>query len=104
MKLLPVVIFVLASSVSALGMAATRSVTLSVAGMTCPTCPITVREALKRIPGVEKIGVDYPARTVSVAYDAERTSVTALLKATSDAGYPAKVDKQVKQADQQVKP
>lgn len=83
-------------SAGALAAQVTRIAVLHVPGMTCPTCPITVRTALKRVPGVEKVSVDYPARTVSVAYDAGRTDVAALLKATADAGYPAKTEKQVK--------
>ena len=81
---------------SALAAQVTKTAVLDVPGMTCPLCPITVRKALERVPGVEKISVDYPARTVSVAYDAERTNVMALLKATADAGYPAKLENQVK--------
>ena len=74
----------------------TKTAVLDVPGMTCPLCPITVRKALERVPGVEKISVDFPARTVSVTYDAGRTDAAALLKATADAGYPATVEKQVK--------
>ena len=70
-----------------------RNVVLNVPGMTCPLCPITVRKALERVPGVEKIFVDYPARDVRVEYDASRTNVAALLKATADAGYPATPEK-----------
>lgn len=81
---------------SALAAPVTKTAVLDVPGMTCPLCPITVRKALERVPGVEKISVNFPARTVSVAYDAGRTDVTALLKATADAGYPAKLENQVK--------
>ena len=81
---------------SALATPITQTAVLDVPGMTCPLCPITVRKALERVPGVEKISVDFPHRTVSIAYDAERTDVAALLKATADAGYPAKLEKQVK--------
>ena len=82
--------------VSALAAPATKTAVLDVPGMTCPLCPITVRKALERVPGVEKISVDFPARTVSVAYDTGRTNVAALLKATADSGYPATLEKQVK--------
>ena len=80
----------------ALAAPVTKTAVLDVPGMTCPLCPVTVRKALERVPGVEKISVNFPARTVSVAYDAGRTDVTALLKATTDAGYPAKLENQVK--------
>lgn len=64
-------------------------------GASALAAPVT-KTAVLDVPGVEKISVDYPARTVSVAYDAERTNVMALLKATADAGYPAKLENQVK--------
>ena len=89
-------LFSLLLNASALAAPSTQTAVLDVPGMTCPLCPITVRKALERVPGVEKISVDFPARTVSVAYDVERTNATALLKATADAGYPAKLEKEVK--------
>ena len=41
---------VLAAAVSAPVWAATQTVTLSVPGMTCPACPITVKKAPYRAP------------------------------------------------------
>ncbi|MHB8405453.1 MAG: mercury resistance system periplasmic binding protein MerP [Gammaproteobacteria bacterium] len=86
-----ILFFTLAAGVFAAS--ANNNVVLDVPGMTCPLCPITVRKALERVPGVEKISVDYPARSVRVEYDASRTNVATLLKATADAGYPAKPEK-----------
>jgi mercuric ion binding protein len=70
--------------------AATRTVTLSVPGMTCPVCPITVRKALRKVPGVEKVDVRYAKREAIVTYDDAKTNVAALTKATADAGYLSK--------------
>jgi len=42
-------------AVSALVWAATQTVTLSVPGMTCAACPITVKKALSRVPGVSNV-------------------------------------------------
>ena len=39
--------------------AATRTVTLSVPGMTCALCPITVKTALTRVKGVTKADVNF---------------------------------------------
>lgn len=69
--------------------AAVRTATLEVPGMTCPACPITVRKALERVPGVSHIAVDYPKREVVVTYHDEKTNEKALLKATANAGYPS---------------
>ena len=39
--------------------AATKTVTLSVPGMTCPACPITIKKALNKVQGVSKVDVSY---------------------------------------------
>ncbi|MDA8110644.1 MAG: mercury resistance system periplasmic binding protein MerP [Betaproteobacteria bacterium] len=79
---------------SAAAWAGPKTVTLSVPGMTCPACPITVRTALSRVPGVSKVEVDYPKRTATVVYDEGKTTIAALEKATEDAGYPSSVKAQ----------
>jgi len=45
-------------------LAATQTVTLSVPGMTCSTCPITVKKAISKVEGVNKIDVTFEARVV----------------------------------------
>ena|SRR5882762_2205955 len=85
--------FTVLSVVSALATpvwAATRTVTLDVPGMTCATCPITVKKALNKVSGVSKIDVSYEQKTAVVTYDDAKTNVLALMKATTDAGYPSK--------------
>lgn len=73
--------------------AATQSVTLSVPGMTCSACPITVKSALNKVPGVSKAEVTFQKREAVVSFDDTKTSVQALAKATADAGYPSTVKK-----------
>jgi len=71
--------------------AATRTVTLSVPGMTCAACPITVNHALSKVAGVEKADVRFEQREAIVTFDDGKTNVQALTKATADAGYPSSV-------------
>jgi mercuric ion binding protein len=71
--------------------AATQSVTLSVPGMNCATCPITVKKALTKVPGVSNIDVTLDRREARVTFDDEKTNVEALTRATEDAGYPSTV-------------
>lgn len=73
--------------------AATRTVTLSVPGMTCAACPITVKKALTKVDGVSKVDVAFDQREAAVTFDDARTTVQALTKATANAGYPATVRK-----------
>lgn len=71
------------------GFAAVRTVTLSVPGMTCPACPITVKKALNKVPGVTRTEVNYEARKATVTFDDTRTNVQALVQASTHAGFPA---------------
>jgi mercuric ion binding protein len=73
--------------------ASPRTVTLNVAGMTCAACPVTVKRALEKVPGVSKIEVRYEKKQMLVTFDDAKTDTNALVKATTDAGYPSEVDK-----------
>lgn len=70
-------------------MAATRTVTLSVPGMDCAACPITVKTALTKVPGVTRTEISLDKREVTVTFDGARTNVETLTRATQDAGYPS---------------
>lgn len=69
--------------------AAMQIVTLSVPDMNCAACPITVKKALTRVPGVSKTEVSLDRREARVAFDNAKTNVDALTRATRDAGYPS---------------
>lgn len=71
--------------------AASKSVTLAVPGMTCAACPITVKKALTKVTGVSKVDVDLDKLQAVVTFDDAKTTVAALTKATTDAGYPSTV-------------
>lgn len=63
---------------------------LEVKNMTCAACPITVRKALERLPGVKSAKVDYASATAVVEYDPARIAPDMLTKATADAGFPSR--------------
>ena len=71
--------------------AAIQTVTLSVPGMTCATCPITVKKALTQVEGVTKTEVSFEKREAIVTFDDAKTNSEALTKATEDAGYPSTI-------------
>lgn len=81
----------LASALMTPAWAATQTVTLSVPGMTCAACPITVKKALTKVDGVQKVEVSYEKRAAVVTFDDTRTTAEALTKATENAGYPSTV-------------
>lgn len=69
--------------------AAIQTITLSVPGMTCAACPITVKKAISKVDGVRKIEVSFEKREATVTFDDVKASVQKLIKATTDAGYPS---------------
>lgn len=76
--------------------ATARNVTLNVSKMTCAACPITVKKALEKVPGVSKVEVRFEKKQAEVTFDDAKTNRDALLKATRDAGYPSEVAKDSK--------
>ena len=76
--------------------ASPQTVTLNVSGMTCPACPITVKKALEKVPGVSKVDVRFEKKQVLVTFDDAKTDTNALVKATTNAGYPSQPDKSTK--------
>ena len=75
-------------------LAATPQTTvLDVQNMTCSLCPVTVKKSLERVSGVNQARIDFEKKTATVTFDADKTSTTALVKATTDAGYPSAVHK-----------
>lgn len=74
-------------------LAAQKTVMLSVPSMNCAACPITVRKALEKVPGVQKAKATLEPPEAVVTFDDAKTNVGALTKATADAGYPSTVKK-----------
>lgn len=69
--------------------AAPQTVVLSLPGMDCAACPITVKTALKKVEGVSEVDVSYKAKEATVTFDDALTDVEALTEATANAGYPS---------------
>ncbi|MCL4476124.1 MAG: cation transporter [Nitrospirae bacterium] len=66
-----------------------KQVTLKVEGMTCATCPVTVKVALKRLPGVINTDVSFKEAKAVVGYQEGKVTVEQMIKAIEDAGYYA---------------
>jgi mercuric ion binding protein len=66
-----------------------QTAVLDVQNMTCSMCSITIHKALEKVPGVIEAKVDYDHRSATVKYDAGKTDPAALVKATTNAGFPS---------------
>lgn len=74
---------------TSLASAAEHTITLDVADMTCAACPITVKKALNKVPGVSKVSVSLEQKQAVVTYDDSKAQLNQLLNATFEAGYPS---------------
>ena len=66
-----------------------KTAVLDVQNMTCSMCPLTVKAALKKVPGVTDATVNFDNKTATVTFDADKLDSAALVKATTDAGFPS---------------
>ena len=67
-----------------------KEVVLHVENMTCPACSITIGKALDKLPGIREREIDTGAATVTIGFDAERTSAASIARAVTEAGFPAR--------------
>ena len=72
-------------------LAESKTVTLSVPSMDCEVCPITVKKALQKVTGVEKVSASLETKQAVVTFDDSKASVDKLREATAKAGYPSTV-------------
>ncbi len=77
-----------AIGVSSAAFAAVQTATLDVPGMTCSSCPITVKKALMKVDGVQQVKTSLEKKEAIVTFDDSKTSVEKLTMATANAGYP----------------
>ncbi len=77
------------AALSTAALAAERTVTLSIKGMTCAACPFIVKKSLTSVDGVKKASVSLKKKTAVVTYDDAKTGVKALTAATAGAGFPS---------------
>lgn len=73
--------------------ATSQTAVLDVQNMTCSLCPVTIKKALARVPGVEDTRIDIAQKTAAIKFDPAKTNLAALMQATTNAGFPATLHK-----------
>lgn len=71
--------------------AAPETAVLDLRNMNCSMCSITIQKALEKVPGVLDAKVDYDHKTAVVKYDPAKADSSALIRATTNAGFPSKL-------------
>ncbi len=81
-------------SVSAKQSSSLKTITLEVPGMTCVTCPYTVRKSLEVLEGVKAVKTSFDSKTTVVTFDPTKTTVQKLIKTTTNVGYASTLKKE----------
>lgn len=84
-----IVSLVSASGSAVAASAQSQTATFAVANMTCATCPISVKTAMKGVPGVQSVDVNFEKKTAVVVFDPSQVKPAAIAAASTGVGYPA---------------
>ncbi len=68
-----------------------QTVVLELQNMTCVSCVVAVEKGLLNQEGVYRVEATLEPPRATVVFDPGKTTVTALLRATTDIGYPSRV-------------
>ncbi|GJL72012.1 MAG: hypothetical protein NMNS01_12110 [Nitrosomonas sp.] len=68
-----------------------KTVKLEVPGMTCSTCPYTVKKILQRIDGVTEADAAFETMSATATFDPGKTSIDEMLEALKNQGYSSNV-------------
>jgi copper chaperone len=61
--------------------------TLSVPGISCDHCKMSIEGAVGELAGVDKVEVDISARTVDLSYDDAAVGLNQIIDAIEEVGY-----------------
>ncbi len=73
---------------------------LSVQGMTCASCVLTIEKALKATPGVQDAAVNLATEKATVHYDPEKVTESDMVKAVEGIGYGARAISEAEEASE----
>jgi len=69
-----------------------QNTVLKVDKMTCVSCPYMVKKSLEKVDGVKSVSVSFDDKTARVVYDDTTATIAQMIKATTDLGFPSKVE------------
>lgn len=62
---------------------------ISVPGMSCQDCALTIKKALKAVPGVKSVEVDEVSRRALVSFNPSQVELGKLIEAIERSGFEA---------------
>ena len=89
MKLKTPALALISIMAAAPGFTAERTVTFSVPGMYCASCPFIVEAAMAGVEGVQSVVTNSETRTALVVFDDEVATIEQIELASKNSGYEA---------------
>jgi len=86
-------IFSMAAMYAQDAIAQEQTVTMHVSGMTCGTCPISIRHRALQMKGVHAATADINTALATVTFEDSEQSPQAIAQAITTLGYPATIEK-----------
>ena len=82
-------IIVMLIGFSQIALAETRNACFSVEGLTCATCTVTTKAAIKKLKGIKDVQVSLDEKSAVIKYDDALTSSDEIKKKIDSVGYKA---------------
>lgn len=86
LKVLAILFF---TGISAGAMDGSKHVCYEVEGMTCATCSLTLRTAVKQLDGISSVSASVAKKHAQVDYDPDKTDSKTILNKINSVGYKA---------------
>jgi len=83
--------FFMAAAYAQTGFAQEQTVSMHVSGMTCGTCPISVRHRAMQMKGVHSATVDLDTALATITFEDSEQTPQAIAQAITKLGYPATI-------------
>lgn len=64
-----------------------NATTLSVPGISCAHCKMSIEEAVSELAGIDKVEVDIASRTVDLNFDEAAVGLDQIIHAIEEVGY-----------------
>ncbi|MCX7784695.1 MAG: heavy metal translocating P-type ATPase [candidate division WOR-3 bacterium] len=72
-----------------------ETITIPIKGMTCAGCVLTIENALKKLPGVNKVAVNLAGENATIEFDKNRTSINKIKETIRTVGYDVIEEKEI---------
>lgn len=76
-----------------------KDIIIPISGMTCASCANSVEKAIRKLPGIQEVSVNFASEKAKVIYNAAEVRISEIKDAIAKAGYKAMVVISDKQTD-----